>query len=622
MRPEDDLETRPIRSVLATDCGSTTTKAILIELRGGEYRLVVRGEAPTTVEAPFEDVTRGVLNAIREVEELASRRLLDGEQILSPQNERGEGVDLYVSTSSAGGGLQMMVTGIVTTMTGESAERAALGAGAIVMDTIASNDGRALHEKIRRIRDLRPDMILLSGGTDGGTKAVVELAELIKTADPQARFGAGYRMPVIYAGNRDVREKIVEVLAQATALTITENIRPTMEQENLQPARGAIHELFMEHVMAHAPGYRKLMAWSPVPIMPTPAAVGSILRAMAESGKLQVIGVDIGGATTDVFSIFGGRFHRTVSANLGMSYSVSNVLAQTGIANVLRWVPFPVDEGEVRNAIKNKMVRPTTIPQSLGDLLLEQALAREALRLAFEQHRALAVGLKGVQQERTISDTFEQTGSGASLIDLASLDLLVGSGGALSHAPRRAQTAMMLLDAFAPEGVTRLAVDSIFMMPQLGVLAEVENESARRAAMEVFTKDCLIPLGTCVAARGIGKEGAPCMKVRIGRPAGDSRGMGEQEFELAWGSIRRIPLEASAQAEVEIEPARQADVGAGRGKTLRRKLAGGVVGLIFDARGRPLLLPPDQEARMTRLAEWAREMDLYPGDPSAVGPRP
>ena len=181
---------------------------------------------------------------------------------------------------------------------------------------------------------------------------------------------------------------------------------------------------------------------------------------------------------------------------------------------------------------------------------------------------------------------------------------------------------MMLLDAFAPEGVTRLAVDSIFMMPQLGVLAEVENESARRAAMEVFTKDCLIPLGTCVAARGIGKEGAPCMKVRIGRPAGDSRGMGEQEFELAWGSIRRIPLEASAQAEVEIEPARQADVGAGRGKTLRRKLAGGVVGLIFDARGRPLLLPPDQEARMTRLAGWAQEMDLYPGDPSALGRRP
>src|SRR5258705_12678927 len=111
-----------LRSILATDCGSPTTKAILIERRADGYRLVVRGEAPTTVEAPFEDVTRGVLNAIREVEELAGRRLLEGETILTPQ--RGEdGVDLYLSTSSAGGGLQMMVSGLVLQMTGESAQR-------------------------------------------------------------------------------------------------------------------------------------------------------------------------------------------------------------------------------------------------------------------------------------------------------------------------------------------------------------------------------------------------------------------------------------------------------------------------------------------------------------------
>ena len=87
-----------LRSILATDCGSTTTKAILIELMDGEYRLQVRGEAPTTVEAPFEDVTRGVLNAVGEVEELSGRKLLDGENILTPQNG-DEGVDIYVSTS-------------------------------------------------------------------------------------------------------------------------------------------------------------------------------------------------------------------------------------------------------------------------------------------------------------------------------------------------------------------------------------------------------------------------------------------------------------------------------------------------------------------------------------------
>ena len=133
-----------IRSILATDCGSTTTKAVLIERGADGFRLVARGEAPTTVEAPFEDVTRGVLNAVREVEELRGRPLLDGDAIRSPQ-VGDAGVDLYVSTSSAGGGLQMMVSGLVLQMTGESAQRAALGAGAIVMDVMALNDGRLPH---------------------------------------------------------------------------------------------------------------------------------------------------------------------------------------------------------------------------------------------------------------------------------------------------------------------------------------------------------------------------------------------------------------------------------------------------------------------------------------------
>ncbi|HET9234265.1 MAG TPA: glutamate mutase L, partial [Candidatus Eisenbacteria bacterium] len=288
--------TKEIRSVLATDCGSTTTKAILIERVDGAYRLVVRGEAPTTVEAPFEDVTRGVLNAIREVEEIAGRKILDDERIITPQ-EGDTGVDIYLSTSSAGGGLQMMVTGVVKSMTGESAERAALGAGAIVMDVIASNDGRLPHQKIQRIRQLRPDMILLSGGVDGGTtRHVVELAEMLSAADPKARLGTTFHLPVIYAGNKDARDEITKILETKTALTVTDNIRPSMEQENLMPARHVIHDLFMEHVMAQAPGYKKLMSWTQVPIMPTPAAVGMIIETIAKQSKIDVLGVDIGGA--------------------------------------------------------------------------------------------------------------------------------------------------------------------------------------------------------------------------------------------------------------------------------------------------------------------------------------
>ena len=293
-----------LRSILATDCGSTTTKAILIEYIDGEYRLSHRGEAPTTVEAPFEDVTRGVLNATMEVEELSGRKLIDGDNIITPQKDSA-GVDIYISTSSAGGGLQMMVAGVVKSMTGESAERAALGAGSIVMDVLASNDGRKPHEKITRIRQLRPDMILLSGGIDGGTtKHVVELAEILAAANPQPRLGQNYKLPVIYAGNKKATPDIKKTLGELTDLDVTENIRPVLEQENLKPSRDKIHDLFMEHVMQQAPGYKKLMSWTDAPIMPTPGAVGALIEMVAKRESISVVGVDIGGATTDIFSVF------------------------------------------------------------------------------------------------------------------------------------------------------------------------------------------------------------------------------------------------------------------------------------------------------------------------------
>jgi uncharacterized protein (TIGR01319 family) len=594
-----------IESVLATDCGSTTTKAILIERRNGEFRLVVRGEAPTTVEAPFEDVTRGVLNAIREVEELAGRQILDGEKIITPMSGK-KGVDIYLSTSSAGGGLQMMVTGAVKAMSAESAERAALGAGAIVMDVLAANDGRLPHERIQRIRHLRPDMVLLSGGTDGGDKLkVAEMAELIAAADPKARLGTQYQLPVIYAGNKDAQAIVNGRIGDKTALLMVDNLRPTLEAENLKPARDAIHDLFMEHVMAHAPGYNKLLTWTPVPVMPTPGAVGLMIETIAKEEEIDVLGVDIGGATTDVFSVFSGIFNRTVSANLGMSYSVSNVLAEAGIDNVMRWVPFNLEPGDLRNRIKNKMIRPTTIPQTLEELQVEQAISREALRLALVQHKALAVGLKGVQQERTISDTFSQTASGETLVNMETLALVVGSGGVLSHAPRRVQAALMMIDAFLPEFDTQLAVDSIFMMPQLGVL----STKYPHVAAEVFEKDCLIRLGTCLAPVGRGKEGEPCVTVTVNHPNGPT-----EKREVKFGELVLMKLDVGHEAPVTMEPTKNFDVGAGKGKSRTIEAVGGVVGLIVDARGRrPFELPADEATRVRKLTEWNKALNVYPG---------
>ena len=597
-----------IRSILATDCGSTTTKAILIEKRGDEYQLIVRGEAPTTVEAPVEDVTAGVINAITEVEELAGRKLLDNGVILKPQ--RGEeGVDIYISTSSAGGGLQMMVAGVVRNLTGESAERAALGAGAIVMDVIASNDKRLPHEKIERIRHLRPDMLLLSGGIDGGTTShVVELAEIIAAARPRPRLGIAYELPLIYAGNIDARESIQERLQDVMALDMVDNLRPVLERENLMPTRHKIQEQFLEHVMAHAPGYKRLIDWTDAPIMPTPGAVGEIIQTVSTQQNIEVIGVDIGGATTDVFSVFKNKesepiFNRTVSANLGMSYSVSNVLAEAGLENVLRWVPFDIEVGDLRNRVKNKMIRPTTIPQTLQELILEQAIAREALRLAFEQHKQLAVELRGVQQQRTISEAFDQSESGQTLVNMHTLDMIVGSGGVLSHAPRRQQAMLMMIDAFQPEGITHLAVDSIFMMPQLGVLAQVNPE----AATQVFERDCLIHLGTSVAPIGKGNTGDECLAIEI---SGEEIPLTRED--VPFGELRRYPLPLGEKAILKLQPSRRFDLGVGNGNPIETEAMSGVVGLVIDTRGRPLEMPVDPEQRVAQLTKWHTALDTYP----------
>jgi hypothetical protein len=343
--------------------------------------------------------------------------------------------------------------------------------------------------------------------------------------------------------------------------------------------------------MSQAPGYDKLMEWVHEPIMPTPHAMGEIVKTISEQDDIDVLAVDIGGATTDIFSMFYPAetkdspkkpervFNRTVSANLGMSYSICNVLLEAGIDNIMRWLPFDLDEAEIKNRLRNKMIRPTTIPQTREDLILEHCVAREALRLAFLHHAELAVGLKGIQIEGDVSRTFDQKATGQTLIDMLSLRMIVASGGVLSHAPSRNQAALMTIDAFQPEGITILAVDSIFMMPHLGVFAQVLPDGAS----QVFKRDCLIYLGTSIAPKGKAKKpGDTVAEIQIEMPDGPPI-----ELSLKYGDMHLFPLGVGKEARARIKPAGRFDVGAGPGKDVSRTLVGGLTGIMIDGRGRP-----------------------------------
>ncbi len=463
--------------VCVTDVGSTTTKACLFRRRGeGEAAewTMLRREAATTVEKPDEDVTIGVLRALESLGEEAGLDLID---------DAGRPAVAYLSTSSAGGGLAMVVTGLVREITSRSAERVALGAGAIVLDVIALDDRRSAYKKIHDLEALRPDMVLLAGGFDGeAISGPVFLAEILNEAALHPKRNPTAPLPVIYAGNRNALPFVTETLGMRFQLHPVENIRPSAVQERLRPAREAIHRIFMEHVMSQAPGYEKLLSWVSAPVLPTPSAFGDLLALASREWGERILAVDVGGATTDVFTAHRGEVQRTVSANLGMSYSILEVVRAGGLAELLSLLDSSMDETEALNRIGEKHLEPTRLARDELDAEIERAVATLAVREAVRAHLHVLSGRsddRGAEDFDLHSPLRQQRKAQAKRmeIDLGSYDLLIGSGGILSHTPRDV-AARILVDALNPPRKTELAVDTAFIFPHLGVLASVDSRSA------------------------------------------------------------------------------------------------------------------------------------------------
>lgn len=578
-----------IEKVIITDCGSTTTKAILFENVNGTWKLKARGEAPTTVEKPISDVTIGVRNSFVELELNAKEKLVSSNNkpeklpLLIRDNGNLPGVDLYLSTSSAGGGLQMLVSGIVKSISSESSQKAALGAGAIVLSKFCEDDLLEDYEKIEKIKKLKPDIFLLAGGfNDGDKKNVIEQAQILLSAFPKPRFGNSLKLPVIFAGNKDAKDEVQKILGDKFDLITIDNIRPSLEIENLKQAKETIHDIFLKHVMSHSPGYNKLLQWTNIPIMPTPVAVGEIIENYGKKNNIGILCVDIGGATTDVFSVIRNdfdenkkfEFTRTVSANLGMSYSIGNVLLEAGINNIKRWLDFEISDEELTNKLKNKMLRPTTLPQTTQDLKIEQAVAREALRLSFIHHKSFEIGTSKFSKGGGISNIFSQKAT-KSYIDIKNINLIIGSGGVLSHSPNRLDSAYIMIDAFNPVGIIELAVDSIFMLPHLGILSRVNKE----AAYTILENDCLIRICHAIIPKYNDK------KIRNDKKLASVYIDGNLVSYVIKGKLERLKLEKNKKYEIKIVPlVKSVDLGKGKNKLIVKEITANEYGLLLDGR--------------------------------------
>lgn len=616
---EDDL-------ILLTDVGSTTTKAVLLGRPepGGRYRLLARADAATTVEAPEEDVIVGVRRAIAEVARRAGRGALLAAAPGGETLERRR-VRLYLSTSSAGGGLQVMVLGVMRRLTARSAEQAALGAGAIVLDVLAVDDERTPLQRFRAISAARPDMVLVAGGMEGGTpRFVLETCDFLNLSEMRPRFGHGYRLPIVFAGAENVKNLVAEMLGRRYHVLLAPNLRPDLLSENLEPVRHAIMEVFESHVMAQAPGYEQLTRWVDAPVLPTPVGVGRILDLFSRKADANVICLDLGGATTDVFSLVAGRLTRSVSANLGVSYSATNVLALAGAQRVAGWLPFETCEDSLRDQVGNKTLCPTTIPETVEELFAEQALATEAIRLAVEQHLAVCTPPSGPREVAfgRARDLGRQMDSSRS-VELSELrpGLVIGSGGLLASAPRRAQAAMIMLNSVRPGGLFRLYVDSVFMLPHLGVLGEAEAG----VAMDVLESDCLVPLGTAAqlkspATPGAGPErsgGGARVTARLTcRRVSETAREAYKEITVEPDEIGVLPLPIGATALLTLSPGAGQDFGGGPGAAVKAEVTGGKLGVIIDNRRHPAWQSGEWPGagRAAQVRRWLSALGAWPAE--------
>ena len=325
-----------------------------------------------------------------------------------------------------------------------------------------------------------------------------------------------------------------------------------------------------------------------------PLLVGSPLdgvriatEMVAERYDVDVLTLDLGAGHAMGVLASGTTGQRRVTTvlrdDLGLRHGRTAILEMTGADSVLRWMPVDVSLEPLRADARRGAIAPASVPETPEELLLDHAFAREALSLLLAEVPA-AIGRAG----------------------LPPIDLLIGSGGVLASAPRLIQAALILLDAVQPEALTQLALDRATALPLLGHLGGTHGHQSVGSALE---RDGLLNLGLCIAPSGAGREGEPAIRVEVAYAT-----RSPVTVEVPFGAIEVVPLAAGERAALKLWPARDFDVGLGRGNaaTPRAEVEGGAVGIIIDARGRPLLLPEGSEKRQAKLIQWLQGTRAYP----------
>jgi uncharacterized protein (TIGR01319 family) len=445
------------------DFGSTFTKAAAFDMES--ETLLARVQAPSTADT---DVTEGLLAALaalkKEIPAIGEREIRSA-----------------VACSSAAGGLRLAVVGLVPDYTTKAGYLAALGAGAKVVGSFSYELTR---RETRELEDARPDIVLLTGGTDGGNRRVI-------ACNARALAASNVRS-IIAAGNKSARDEIEDAFAGADKLiTYAPNVMPEFGRLDLDPVNARIRELFISRI-ADAKGVARAGSVIAGVAMPTPAAVLEAAKLIAdgaggEPGLGELLLVDVGGATTDVYSIARGdpggggkNVHvaglrepyakRTVEGDLGLYHNLDTLAALTAET-------LPEAERADFGSGVNRLREGLSVPEGDDTAAYQLALTREAVRTAVYRHAGR------IETRRSPDgDVWIQRGK-----DLGGVKLVIGAGGpiAFSRDPRfaleGAAASESAPDALAPRGPGYM-LDREYILFAVGLMAQSEPAKARRIA--------------------------------------------------------------------------------------------------------------------------------------------
>ena len=454
-----------MKPVLLIDFGSTYTKVTAADVDEG--RLLGTANAYTTVQS---DINDGLSDALSKLEKVTGK--LDF-------------CERYAA-SSAAGGLRMLASGLVPELTAEAAKCASLGAGAKVLKTYAF---KLNEDDANEIKAINPDIFLLVGGTDGGNSAcVIHNAQMLAAIRPQ--------FPIVLAGNRTAMQQCRKAL-EGFEVSVCENVMPKFGVLKTEDTQKTIRSIFLRRIV-QAKGLNAAAERMSGPMMPTPAAVMQAMTLLAKGtdktpGIGELIGVDVGGATTDVYSIAEGMprqmnrvykglpepyVKRTVEGDIGMRYSIEGVLAAAGAQRLAELSGLSPERVE---ALVQLLAHNTqTLPEHDTELeMLDYAVASMAVQTAVMRHA-------GTLEETytMLGQTFVQSGK-----DLSEVRRVVVTGGSLIHSQRARQIARFACcDPAAPASLrpkkADIILDKRYILAAMGLLAQSEPEIALQIMKE------------------------------------------------------------------------------------------------------------------------------------------